>query len=102
MSSVVESKNKIKTNLNSVKSDLNAYLRGESVEEIRVILKRLGRGGKLPHWYSLLEQGKSMPNLDGKTIPYQIYKQILFPISTFAIIEELASRKFEDSNMTTP
>ncbi len=68
MSSVVELKNKIKTNLNSVKSHLNAYLRGEGVEEIRVILKRLGRGGKLPHWYSLLEQGKSMPNLDGKTI----------------------------------
>ena len=44
----------------------------------------------------------------GKTIPYKMSKKKLhlqmdfFPISTFAIIEEIASRKFEDSNMTTP
>ena len=43
-----------------------------------------------------------------KTIPYQMSKKSshlqlgIFPISIFAVIEEIASRKFEDSNMTTP
>ena len=31
-----------------------------------------------------------------------IYELIFFPNSTIAIIEEIASRKFENSNMTTP
>ena len=58
----------VKKKTDIIMSDLNSYLRGEKVEEIKTILQRLGRGGSLPHWYSLLEEGKSMPNLDGKTI----------------------------------
>jgi len=47
---------------------LNQYLRGEAVEQIEPILQRLGRGGQLPYWYEDLKNGRSMPNLDGKTI----------------------------------
>lgn len=58
----------IKENLDAVVARLNQYLRGEDVEEIRDVLQRVGRGGRLPHWYDLLATGQSMPNLDGKTI----------------------------------
>lgn len=59
---------RVKANLPHIVSQLNGYLRGEDVHEIMDILQRIGRGGKLPHWYELLVSGQSMPNLDGKTI----------------------------------
>lgn len=58
----------IKSDLNNIVETLNGYLRGESVENIKDVLERVGRGGKLPHWFDLLRSGQSMPNLDGKTI----------------------------------
>lgn len=58
----------IRGNLPEIVEQLNLYLRGKSVENIKDILQRVGRGGKLPHWYELLATGQSMPNLDGKTI----------------------------------
>ncbi|QVE17080.1 MULTISPECIES: hypothetical protein [Pseudomonas] len=58
----------IKNNLQSIVYQLNSYLRGENVANIQGTLQRIGRGGKLPHWYELLLTGQSMPNLDGKTI----------------------------------
>ncbi len=68
MTSSQELRDKVKENLSEIVSKLNEYLRGENVQEIKTILERVGRGGKLPHWYDLLESGQSMPNLDGKTI----------------------------------
>jgi hypothetical protein len=58
----------IRNELHNIVRKLNEYLRGENVVEIEHILERVGRGGKLPHWYALLATGQSMPNLDGKTI----------------------------------
>lgn len=58
----------IEVSLPDVVSKLNGYLRGECVEEIKELLRRIGSGGKLPHWFDLLASGQSMPNLDGKTI----------------------------------
>jgi len=46
---------------------LNRALAGDNLEELKPILERIGRGGRLPHWYELLRTG-SMPNLDGKTV----------------------------------
>ncbi|CAH9050612.1 hypothetical protein PSECIP111951_02104 [Pseudoalteromonas holothuriae] len=63
-----ELRDEIKNNLPTVVHQLNSYLRGENVNEIKDVLKRVGRGGQLPHWYKNLELGQSMPNLDGKTI----------------------------------
>ena len=68
MLSQIEMREKLVDNLEFVIDSLNSYLRGENVEEIKTTLERLGRGGKLPHWYQLLAEGQSMPNLDGKTI----------------------------------
>jgi len=58
----------IEVRLPDVVSLLNGYLRGENVEQIKGLLRRIGSGGKLPHWFDLLASGQSMPNLDGKTI----------------------------------
>ncbi|HIE02323.1 MAG TPA: hypothetical protein EYP59_18915 [Thiotrichaceae bacterium] len=68
MISSQELRDKVKDSLFEIVSKLNEYLRGENVQEIKTVLERVGRGGKLPHWYGLLESGQSMPNLDGKTI----------------------------------
>lgn len=58
----------IRNNIKPITDILNSYLRGENVSEIEEILRRVGRGGKLPEWYENLKNGSSMKNLDGKTI----------------------------------
>jgi len=68
MTSSQELRLKVKNSLPEIVAKLNEYLRGENVSEIKHILEREGRGGKLPHWFELLNTGQSMPNLDGKTI----------------------------------
>lgn len=68
MTSSEELRDCVRENLSSVVIKLNEYLRGENVAEIRHILQRIGRGGNLPHWYELLYSGRSMSNLDGKSI----------------------------------
>lgn len=49
---------------------INAALRGNRrrLKEIEPVLKRVGRGGQLPHWYEKLKSDGALPNLDGKTI----------------------------------
>ena len=58
----------VKTRLEHIREQLNVALNGDGLAEIEPILKRLGRGGQLPHWYSQLARDRSLPNLDGKTI----------------------------------
>ncbi|WP_241622583.1 hypothetical protein, partial [Rosenbergiella australiborealis] len=54
-------------NLQKVQFQLNNYLAGNNLNEIEEILTRLGRGGKIPHWYEGLSK-RLIPNYDGKTI----------------------------------
>lgn len=87
MTSARDLRGHVKKKTDIIMSDLNSYLRGEKVEEIKTILQRLGRGGSLPHWYSLLEEGKSMPNLDGKTIG-SVIEMILVAVLEKKILSE--------------
>ena len=96
MNTSADWKREIKDNLNSIRSDLNAYLRGEKVSEIKDVLERLGRGGNLPHWYYLLEQGKSMPNLDGKTIGSVIEMTLV------AVLEKKTLAKYNPPELFKP
>lgn len=64
----LQMRERLRSRLGEVVEWLNSYLRGENVAEIKDTLRRLGRSAQLPHWYSHLEAGNSMPNLDGKTI----------------------------------
>lgn len=68
MPSKEELRHLVRDNLAVIIARVNAVLRGEKLNEIEVVLKRLGRGGQLPHWYEKLKSDKTLPNLDGKTI----------------------------------
>ncbi|MDY4369951.1 hypothetical protein SNR26_19800 [Pectobacterium brasiliense] len=57
----------IAKNLDFIQVSLNNYLSGNDLNELEGILTRLGRGGKIPHWYEGLSQ-RLVPNYDGKTI----------------------------------
>ncbi|ADQ85192.1 hypothetical protein MPQ_2041 [Methylovorus sp. MP688] len=48
--------------------NLNKGLKGIEVEKLETTLNRLGRGGNLPHWYSILKDEGRLPNYDGKTV----------------------------------
>jgi hypothetical protein len=58
----------VKANISSIVASINAALRGEELDTLKPVLQRIGRGGRLPHWYLELESSRSLPNLDGKTI----------------------------------
>lgn len=55
-------------NLDDTMAKVNASLKGEGLDELEPVLKRLGRGHQLPHWYQMLKDTGTLPNLDGKTV----------------------------------
>ena len=58
----------VRDNLPAIMAKVNASLLGQGIITIEAALKRLGRGGQLPHWFEGLKTTQSLPNLDGKTI----------------------------------
>lgn len=58
----------LRQKLDKTIAKLNKVLQGKNVIALEKTLKRLGRGGSLPHWYEQLRDQNSLPNLDGKTI----------------------------------
>ncbi len=58
----------LKDNLSDIVEKMNVALKGEQLEELEPVLKRIGHGGHIPHWFEGLQTKKSLPNLDGKTI----------------------------------
>lgn len=58
----------VKKELEDIKTRLNAALRGKELEHLEKVLQRLGRGGKIPHWFQKLSTEETLPNADGKTV----------------------------------
>jgi hypothetical protein len=58
----------VRTHLAEIVRAMNATLRGRQLSKIEPVLKRLGRGNRLPHWFAKLAEDGTLPNLDGKTI----------------------------------
>ena len=58
----------VRTHVREIVSKLNEALRGEELGRLREVLTRVGRGGRIPHWYEDLERKHVLPNLDGKTV----------------------------------
>lgn len=54
--------------LDELMVSLNEGLAGKGLEKLEPILARLGKGGKLPHWYIGLKEEGKLPNFDGKTV----------------------------------
>lgn len=66
---------------------LNEVLQGQHLVEMEPILKRIGQGGAIPHWYGELEKTQSLPNLDGKTIGSVIEMLLLGVLETFTFAD---------------
>ena len=58
----------VQDNLDSIMGTLNNALNGVGLDELEPVVKRIGRGGQLPHWYGELKDKQTIVNLDGKTI----------------------------------
>jgi hypothetical protein len=58
----------LRENLDETIRRVNLALRGSALKSLEKVLARIGRGGKLPHWYQRLKAEESLPNLDGKTV----------------------------------
>jgi len=61
-------RDRIRDSLKEIVVEVNAALQGKDLAGVEPILKRLGRGGVLPHWFGELKANGVLPNLDGKTI----------------------------------
>lgn len=58
----------VQDNLDNIMYTLNNALKGVGLDELEPVVKRIGRGGQLPHWYGELKDKQTIVNLDGKTI----------------------------------
>jgi hypothetical protein len=58
----------VRDSLDALMDEMNSALRGDGVERLETVVKRLGRGGVLPHWFAQLKREGSLPNADGKTV----------------------------------
>ena len=58
----------VQDNLDDIMMTLNGALRGKGLRKLEPVVKRIGRGGQLPHWYAELRDKNTIVNLDGKTI----------------------------------
>lgn len=69
MNEVDKSKRLIRAQLKDIAASVNDALKGgDALEALKEPLARLGRGAKLPHWYSTLHINGTLPNLDGKSL----------------------------------
>jgi len=61
---------------------LNEVLAGKHLNSVEPVLKRIGRGGKTPHWFANLRQTQTLPNLDGKSIGSVVEMLLLAVLET--------------------
>lgn len=72
---------------------INDALQGEGLAALEPSLARLGRGGRLPHWYGNLSNDGTLPNLDGKTIG-SIVEMLLVAVVETSIFKGLGLSPF--------
>lgn len=58
----------VRDDLPRIQGVLNEALAGKDLKNLEPILERIGRGGKIPHWFAQLSKEGTLPNADGKTI----------------------------------
>lgn len=69
----------VQKNLDEIMATLNGALRGEGLNDLEPVVKRIGRDGALPHWYAELKDANTIVNLDGKTIG-SIFEMLLVAV----------------------
>jgi hypothetical protein len=68
MCTPVELRQIVRENLGAIRLAMNSALLGEGLDTMEATLQRVGRGGRLPHWYAELARNGTVPNADGKTV----------------------------------
>ena len=46
----------VRENLSPIMASLNDALQGKGLAKLEPVVKRIGRGGQLPHWYGELKE----------------------------------------------
>ena len=77
----------VRQNLGDIMRTLNAALAGQGLDKLEPVVKRIGRGGKLPHWYAELAEQNTIVNLDGKTIG-SILEMLLVAVLETGVLEK--------------
>ena len=83
-----ELREQVRTNLDALIRAVNQSLQGKSLNKLEPVLKRIGRGGVLPHWFATLKKDGTLPNLDGKTIGSVVEMLLVAVIETSLLAKE--------------
>ena len=81
----------IRSQLDSIVKGINDALRGEHLRQLEPVLARIGRGGKLPHWFQQLETNRTLPNLDGKTVGSVVEMLLVAVLETQTFVGEMVA-----------
>lgn len=81
----------VQDNLTDVMHTLNGALRGEGLASLEPVVKRIGRGGQLPHWYAELKDTNTIVNLDGKTIG-SILEMLLVAVLETGVLKKFGTQ----------
>ena len=81
----------VRTNLDALIRAVNESLRGKGLGKLEPVLKRIGRGGVLPHWFAILKKDGILPNLDGKTIGSVVEMLLVAVTETTLLAKEKVS-----------
>src|SRR5581483_6300335 len=83
MPTKAELRAKLQGRLSDTMGRVNSALAGKGVQPLEAVLKRIGRGQQLPHWYAGLKATHTLPNLDGKTIGSVVEMLLVAVLETY-------------------
>lgn len=80
---------RIRESLPEIAAQINKALSGNAsaLRRIEPVLRRIGRGGSIPHWYEQLRQEGVLPNLDGKTVGSVVEMLLVGVLETSTLLE---------------
>lgn len=67
---------------------INRALEGKDLDVLEPVLKRIGRGGMMPHWFDDLKAHGVLPNLDGKTVGSVVEMLLVAVLETSILAKE--------------
>jgi hypothetical protein len=88
MKSKHELRELVRANLDAIIGQVNDSLQGKKLTKLEPVLKRIGRGGVVPHWFATLKNKATLPNLDGKTIGSVVEMLLVAVIETNLLARE--------------
>ena len=78
----------VRANLQKAVDGINRALDGKDLDVLEPVLRRIGRGGVIPHWFDDLKSGGVLPNLDGKTVGSVVEMLLVAVLETSILANE--------------